>query len=143
MIDPYTQGEIKRQEVLDILHAHGPMYMSELATLTGTHIATMHKRIISMLNLAEVSRSDEPRHRYTALVEKTTPASYYRGKRDAAMALHNEARRKRIDPLPNNRIRIDGPRLTHICSDVYPAPAGYGGGQGRHRPARGFASTEL
>lgn len=143
-IDTYAIGERNRQTILDLLHQHGPMTMTEIADLVNTSIGTVHKRISGMLDHGELARSDTPRYLYSAAVEKTTPAEVFREQRLDALERYNEARRKReFINVPQTEIRINGPRLTHICSDRNPTPAGYGGGQGKHRPARGFASTEL
>jgi len=143
-IDTYAIGERNRQAILDLLHQRGPMTMTQIAEFVNTSIGTVHKRISGMLDMGELTRSDTQRYLYSAAVEKTTPAEVFREQRLDALERYNEARRKReFNNTPQSEIRINGPRLTHICSDHLPTPPGYGGGQGRHRPARGFASTEL
>lgn len=140
MTNAYDRGEKHRQDILDKLRAHGPQGVTEIAALTGASVATAHKRVHDMVGLKELTSDGKPRPKYTAAVEKTTPASVFRAKQQAGIAAHNEARSRRgIPPEHSSATKVNGPVTTHVCSEYLPTPEGYGGGQARSSVAQGFS----
>lgn len=141
--DAYDRGEKNRQAVLDLLNERGPLALTEIATLTGASVATVHKRIGRMVDLRELTSDGKPRPKYSAAVETTQSAGIDRAAQAAGFAAHMEARGKRFAKQAGSATKVRGNVITHVCSDHLPTPPGYGGGQARSRPSCSSIITTL